>query len=202
MKNTMIKLILVGVNVFFASISFAQVISSNTYIRTCIDKTECASISNSSTLFYDETKAGFYLVLDFNNFKTGEDSLDSWLNDLTETYLYYKVAFPPENFLGLSNNKQKNFSLKGQTYLNGIWKNQTIDLSLYSSENSVTSSSNIGNRYDNYKVNFSLSIVPKDFDIHNKAHQLKETIFIGVAMGRINQMRPEDKELLGDVYNH
>ena len=153
---------------FLISFTQAQVISSNTYIRTCLNKIECSSISNSSTLFYDENKAGFYLLLDFNNFKTGEDSLDDWLKDLTETSLYYKVSFPPENFLGLSNNKQKNFTLNGQTYLNGIWKNQSIELSLYSSENSVTSATNIGNKYHNYKVNFSLSIVPKDFNIHKK----------------------------------
>lgn len=186
----------------FSFIAQAQIISSNTYIRTCINKIECASISNSSLLFYDENKNCLYLKVDFNNFKTGEDSLDSWLDDLSETSLYYKVTFPPENFLGLSNNKQKNFTLKGQTYLNGIWKNQEVEMSLYSSENSITSASNIGNKYDNFKVNFSLSIVPQDFKIQNKTHGLKETIFIGIALGRINLLQPTGRELLGEAYLH
>lgn len=180
----------------------AQIISSNTYIRTCINKLECASISNSSLLFYDENKNSLYLKVDFNNFKTGEDSLDNWLDDLSETALYYKAPFPPENFLGLSNNQQKNFTLKGQTYLNGIWLDQIVELSLYSSENSITSASNIGNNYDNYKVNFSISVVPKDFKLHKKPHHLTETIFIGLALGRINQLKPETLPLLGEAYNH
>lgn len=180
----------------------AQIISSNTYIRTCINKLECASISNSSLLFYDENKNSLYLKVDFNNFKTGEDSLDNWLDDLSETALYYKAPFPPENFLGLSNNQHKNFTLKGQTYLNGIWLDQIVELSLYSSENSITSASNIGNNYDNYKVNFSISVVPKDFKLHKKPHHLTETIFIGLALGRINLLKPETLPLLGEAYNH
>ena len=197
------KLLLVNISfLLFCFFSKAQIISSNTYIRTCLNNSECSSISQSSLLFFDENKNCLYLVVDFNNFRTGEDSLDSWLADLSETSLFYKVPFPPENFLGLSNNKQKNFKLKGQTYLNGIWQNQDIELSLYSSENSVTSNSNIGNNYDAYKVNFSLSIVPKDFKIHKKAHRLKETVFIGIALGRINQLKPEYLRLIGDAYNH
>jgi hypothetical protein len=180
----------------------AQIISSNTYIRTCINKLECASISNSSLLFYDENKNSLYLKIDFNNFKTGQDSLDNWLDDLSETALYYKAPFPPENFLGLSNNQHKNFTLRGQTYMNGVWLDQTIELSLYSSENSITSASNIGNNFDNYKVNFSLSVVPKDFKLHKKPHHLTETIFIGIALGRINQLKPESRPLLGEAYNH
>ena len=107
------KFFLITINYLFLTFfAQAQIISSNTYIRTCLNTIECSSISHSSMLFYDENKNCLYLIVDFNNFRTGEDSLDSWLADLSETSLYYKVSFPPENFLGLSNNKQKNFKLR------------------------------------------------------------------------------------------
>lgn len=191
-------------NVLFGSALFSQsIVSSSTYIKTCIDKTECSSISNSSYLFYDQSKGALYLKLDFNKFRTGEDSVDYWLDDLKETNLYFKVDFPQENFTGLTNHQHKTYKLNGQVFLNGIWHHQSIDITIYSSENSIASNTNSGqNIYDNYKINTSFNILPKDFKINKKPHHLKKIIFVGIALGRINQLLPEQQAILGEAYNH
>ena len=59
-----------------------------------------------------------------------------------------------------------------------------------------------GNNYDHYKVNFSVSLAPKDFKLHKKPHHLRKTIFIGIALGRINQLIPGSPHVPNDVYNH
>lgn len=188
---------------FFSFKVYSQsIISSNTYIRTCIDKTECSSINNASYLFYDENNNTLYLKVDFNTFKSGQDSIDDWLEDLTGTFLYYKVSFPQEEFRGLSNHRHKTLTLNGQVYLNGIWHNQSVDLTLFSTENGMMTSNTNGNHYDDYKVNFSLSISPKDFKLHKKPHHLRKTIFIGIALGRVNLLPPGAQQILGEAYNH
>lgn len=182
---------------------FAQpgIISSNTYIQTCIDKTQCSSINNSSYIFYDENSSNLYLKIDFARFKVGQDSIDDWLDDLTGSYFYYKARLPENFFNGLSNHAHKTEKLNGKIFFNGIWQNQSMEITVYSSENSIISSNTNGNSYDNFKVNFSLPIAPKDFKIHKKTHHLRKTIFIGVALGRINLLAPEATHLLGEAYN-
>ncbi len=184
-------------------IGFSQsIISSNTYIQTCIDKTQCSSINNASYLFYDENSNNLYLKIDFTSFKSGQDSIDGWLDDLTGSFLFYKVSFPAEEFKDLSNHKHKTLKLNGAVFLNGVWQNQSVDLTIFSSENGIMSTNTNGNNYDHYKVNFSLSLSPKDFKLHKKPHHLRKTIFIGVALGRINQLLPGSQKLLGEAYNH
>ena len=187
---------------FFLKLQAQEINPSITYIKTCIEKTQCSSINNSSFLFYDELKAQFYLKVDFNKFKTGQDSIDYWLTDLTESFLYFKAPFAIENFSGLSNHNHKSFKLNGQVFFNGIWHNQSIDLSLFATENGTLSHANSGKLFEQLKVNFSLSIVPKDFKIHKKPHHLRKTIFIGVALGHINQLQQGQQLLLGEAYNH
>ena len=184
------------------SLHAQELISSNTAIQTCIKDVQCFSINNSSYLFYDESKSSFYLKVDFNKFKVGQDSIDDWLNDLTDNFLYFKAPMDPSNFSNLSNNKFKTLKLNGQVFLNGVWRSQTIDLSIYMIENGFLNQSINKNNYDLYKVNFSISLLPKDFNVHKKPHHLKKTIFIGVTLGRINQLQPGMQSALGEAYDH
>lgn len=179
-----------------------DLISSNTMIQTCIKDMQCFSVSNSSYLFYDESKSSFYLKLDFKKFRVGQDSIDDWLNDLSDNYLYFKAPMDPGAFSNLANHNHKTIKLNGQVFLNGIWHNQTIDLSLFMTENGMLNQNINNNSYDFYKVNFSLSILPKEFKVHKKPHHLRKTIFIGVSLGRINQLQPGMQSLLGEAYNH
>lgn len=184
------------------ALSGQSLVSSQTQVRTCVQTNECSIKNNSSYLFYDESKNQFYLKIDFNKLRTGEDSLDYWLDDLSDTYLYAKVPFQKENFPQLSNTNAKTFKINGQIYFNYIWHNQEIELSIYSIENSGLSQSQTINKYTNYKVNFGFSVLPKDFKIHKKAHHLKNTIFVSIGMGHINLLEPGMEGYVKEVYAH
>lgn len=198
-----IRFLLALFTVFFSKASFSQsIISSNTGIQTCIKDHQCFSINNASYLFYDESKSSFYLKLDFSKFKVGEDSIDEWLNDLSENFLYFKAPMDAANFKDLANNRHKTIKLHGQVFLNGIWQAKDTELSLFMTENGLLNQNNNQNNYDLYKVNFTLSILPKEFKVDKKPHHLKKTIFIGVTLGRINQLQPGMQKLLGEAYDH
>ena len=70
----------------------------------------------------------------------------------------------------------------------------------FAAESNRLGPNNNGNKYDNYNVNFSLPISPKDFKIHKKPHHLTKTIFIRLALGRINLLAPGQEAISGDAY--
>jgi hypothetical protein len=204
MTMAKVKFFLVAINLLYGGIVFSQsVISSSTYIRTCIDKTECSSINNASYLFYDQGKQAFYLKLDFNLLRIGMDSVDYWLDDLDETNLYFKAEFDQENFRELTNNQHRTFKLNAQVFLNGIWRHQVIEMTMYSTESMIlTGRMTDQNLYDNFKINLSFTIMPQEFKIHKKPHHLKKSIFVGIALGRINQLMPGQQGILGEAYDY
>ncbi len=200
MKNKVLLTVLV---LLLVKVQAQNILSSNSFIQTCINNSQCFSINNSSYLFYDESKNALYLKIDFVKFKSGQDSLDEWLDDLSSTFLYFKAPVDKEVFQsGFANHHTKVLKLHGQAYLNGIWRNQDVELSLFSSENSVINTSNNNQQYDNIKVNFGLTILPKDYKIHKKAHHLKKSIFIGITMGRINLLQAGMESILKEAYDH
>ncbi len=70
----------------------------------------------------------------------------------------------------------------------------------FAAESKRLGPNNNGNKYYNYKVNFSLPISPKDFKIHKKPHHLTKIIFTGLALGRINLLASEQEAISGDAY--
>ena len=194
--------LIVLLSVAFLNCHAQSIISSNTYIQACIDKTQCSAINNSSYLFYDESSSNLYLKIDFANFKTGQDSIDDWLNDLTETFLYFKAPLEQEAFKGLSNHNHKTYKVNGQLFLNGIWQNKNLEVTLFSTENSILSTTTNANIYDNVKVNFSFSVSPREYKLHKKPHHLKKSIFIAISLGRFNLLQPASRQLLGEAYDH
>jgi len=197
MKSKVITFLLV---LFFASAKSQHIVSSNTYIQTCVDKAQCSAINNSSYLFYDEADNMLYLKVDFNDFKSGHDSIYDWLEDLAHTNLYFKAPIAKEEFYGLKNHEHKVVKLNGRVLFNGIWHNQTVSVSLFSSEGSLVSRNNNGNMYDNYKMNFTLSVLPRNFKIHKMPHHLRKVITIGLVLGRINLLQPGNDQILGEAY--
>lgn len=179
-----------------------DVTPSDTYVRTCINDIECSSINSSSFLFYDEARGQFYIKIDFNRLKTGVDSVDFWLNDLTDTYYYFKASLPPDQLPTLSTYNRKTFRLVGQAFLNNVWHNQTIEITVFRAEADMLNNTTDADRYAAYKVNFNLSIVPRDFGINKKPQRLSNTIFVGVGSGRINVLKQGMESLLGEAYNH
>jgi hypothetical protein len=178
-----------------------DVLPSNTYVRTCLNDIECSSINSSSYLFYDREKGKFYIMIDFNRLKTGIDSVDFWLEDLNDTYYYFKAPMQYELFPGVSNYNQKTFKLSGQAFLNNIWKAQTIEVTLIRADNDMMSNSIDSEKIEALRVNLNFTIVPKDFNVHKKPQRLTNTIFVGIGSGRLNPLKREQISMLGDAYN-
>lgn len=178
------------------------VLPSSTYVRTCLNEVECASMNSSSFLYYDESRSRFYLKLDFNTMKTGVDSVDFWLEDLDDTYLYFRAPMTRENLPNLSAYGTTTMKLDGHLFLNNIWRPMRLDLALYRAESDLTNNSANGNRIDAYKANLSFSFLPTHFNIHKKPGRLKNVIFIGIAGGHINLLRPGQETVLGEAYEH
>jgi hypothetical protein len=184
------------------SLSAQEAFPSNTYVRTCLSDIECSSINSSSFLFYDNAKGKFYIKVDFNLLKTGIDSVDYWLEDLSGSNYYFKASMPPEYLPNLSNYNRKTFKLAGQSYMNGIWRNQTIDITVFRAEGDMMSNGTDANDYSATRVNFNFSISPRDYNIHKKPQRLTNTIFIGVGSGRLNLLKPGMENYVGEAYNH
>jgi hypothetical protein len=178
-------------------------ISSSTYIQTFINGVKCYSINNSSFIYYDENTHTIFLKLDFNKFKTSVDTIDEWLVDLTDTYLYYKAPLTNDFYLGLGKNGHKQIKLNGWIFMNGVWKEKRIDLNIIAGLDGSFTQTNNQNHYDNYKLNFSFSFLPKEFKVDKKPHHLKKAIEIAVSMGRMNLIQPGMGSLiLGEAYTH
>jgi hypothetical protein len=179
-----------------------DVFPSSTYVRTCLSEIECSSINSSSYIFYDEVKSKFYIKLDFNRLKTGVDSIDFWLEDLSGTDFYFKAPLFKDQLPSLSSYNRKTIRLIGQAFLNDVWRALTIDVTFFRAENDLINNNTNSNEYDAYKINFNFSISPKDFNIHKKPQRLTNTIFIGVGGGHVNLLQPGMEGLLGEAYNH
>jgi len=179
-----------------------DLLSSSTVIESCNDQQDCLTANSVSYLYYDESKNEFFLKVDFSSFRVGADTNDNWLNRVKDTLLYFRAIFPKEQFPPLSNQNTKTFKLNGQVFYGNVWKDQVVELSIYSNENSIlnTPGNNANFRYDNYKVNFSIPFVPKDFKMYKKLYYNDQTVNINVGMGRINMLKPGMEFLLKDVY--
>jgi hypothetical protein len=191
----------IPVLLILSSVSAQNITPSNTYVRTCVRNIECSSINSSSYLFYDEVHEKFYIALDFNKVKTGIDSVDYWLQDLTDTPFYYKASLAKNQFPQLSNYNAKTIKLNGEAFLNNIWYAQSMDISILRAEGDMMSGTPGGDKYDAYKVNFSFEFSPKNFNIHKKPQRLTNTIFIGVGGGQINILQPGMEGLVGEAFN-
>ncbi len=177
--------------------------SSNTYIQTCVNNQNCYSINNSSFIYYDENSHFIFLKVDFTKFKTNVDSIDAWLMDLTDSYLYFKAPLNNDFFLGLGANGHKNIKLNGWIFLNGVWKEKRLDFDILSGISGGTSQSNTRSHYDQYKVNFNFSFLPREFKVNKKPHHLKKSILIAISMGTINLIQTGMGPLiLGEAFSY
>ena len=86
--------------------------------------------------------------------------------------------------------------------MNGVWRPQTIDITVFRAETDLLSNDANGIDYNATKVNFNFSIQPKDYNIHKKPQGLSNTIFIGVGAGRINLLKPGMEALVGEAFGY
>src|ERR1043166_4608878 len=172
---------------------------SNTYVRTCLSNIECSAMSGASFLFYDRATEKFYIKIDFNAFKSGQDSVDFWLQDLDDTFLFFKASVKESEFPSLSSYNARTIRMDGQLFLNGLVRSKTIDMSLFRAEDDLQSNST-GENFNAYKVNLSFSFSPKDFNINKKPARLTNNVFIGINAGFINLLTPGMGAQLGAAY--
>lgn len=180
-----------------------ELVSSNTAVESCNDQKDCITTKSGSYLFFDETKNEFYLKLDFSKFRTEGDTMDNWINQMSDSLLYFKAILAEEDFPTLSNQNTKTIRLNGRLFYNNIWKDQVVDLNVFPTENTIvpnsTSTSN-NFKYDNYKVSFDIPFVPKDFKAYKKLYYNNQTVNIAVNLGRIILLRPGMEFHLKDIY--
>jgi hypothetical protein len=171
---------------------FAQrIMNSTVHVQTCYHEKECFSVSESGVLFYDEASHNLYLKLDFKKFKIGNDSLDEWLLDLEDSYLYFKAQVMPEQFPSLSNHNARQFKINGDIKLNGIHHNKKCEMAVYEiSEQSMLFVNNDNKYFDHLRIILALNIVPKEHKIDKKSHHHKKTIYVQISQGYINLIKP------------
>jgi len=178
-------------------------VSSNTSVESCNEIDSCLTINNYSFLFYDESKSEFFLKVDFSDFRSDpNDSINNWLNKERDTSFCYRAIFPKENFPELGTEERKSFKLNGRIFYNNQWKEQSIELTMFSSQNSLMNNTSSGNNYgfENYKVNFTIPFVPSDFKVYKELIYNEQTVNINVTLGRINLLKPGMETLLSEVY--
>ena len=179
-----------------------SIISSVAGVRTCLNNTECSSVNSASYLFYDEAKSAFYLKLDFNALRTGVDSMDIWLDDLKDKYLYFKAPLRKEEFPSLSNGNAKTYKVNAQVFMNQVWESQAVELSIFTTENSQLNYGQTESQYNKYKVSFGISLDPRTFKLDTMPHHLTETIFISIGLGFINPLEPGMEKFVKEAYDH
>lgn len=179
-----------------------SIISSIAGVRTCLNNTECSSVNSASYLFYDEAKAAFYLKLDFNALRTGVDSMDVWLDDLKDKYLYFKAPLRKEEFPALSNSNAKTYKVNAQVFMNQVWEDQPAEISIFTTENSQLNYGQTDSHYNKYKVSFGFSLDPRTFKLDTMPHHLTETIFISIGLGFINPLEPGMEKYVKEAYDH
>lgn len=179
-----------------------SIISSIAGVRTCLNNTECSSLNSASYLFYDEAKNAFYLKLDFNALRTGVDSMDVWLDDLKDKYLYFKAPLRKEEFPSLSNSNAKTYKVNAEVFMNQVWESQSVEISIFTTENSQLNYGQTSSSYNKYKVSFGFSLDPRTFKLDTMPHHLTETIFISIGLGFINPLEPGMEKFVKEAYDH
>jgi hypothetical protein len=178
-----------------------NIISTNAYVQTCIQKTNCFSENITAFMFYDESREELILKVDFNKVKTGKDTLDDWKEDLSGSYFYFIGHLNKDVFVQQSNNNSRQIKLNGKIFFNDIWQTTITEITVFqTTENSMLNRNTNDNSYDFYKLTFGLSFMPKDFKIHKRPHHLKKSISIGVSAGRVNQLKPEMEKLVEEIH--
>lgn len=128
--------------------------------------------------------------------------MDTWLDDLKGKYLYLKATLRKEEFPMLSNSNAKSYPVNAQVYMNEVWEDQPVEISIFTTENSQLNYGQTVSNYNRYKVSFGFSLDPKTFKLDTMPHHLTETIFISIGLGFINELEPGMEKYVKEAYDH
>lgn len=161
---------------------------SNTYIDTYYHGEKHFSIKDVSVLYYNQGNSELTLVIDFASLKSGVDSLDEWLLDLTDSKFIFKGHLPQGDLLTLTHHNLKSLEISGMAEFNGKAHKQTVLISFYEiSKEGVLFRNTGADYYDRVSANIQLTFLPKYFGVNKKPHHLKKKISIAIGRGIINK---------------
>lgn len=182
-----------------STLSSQRLMNSTVHLQTCYHNKECFSVAESGMIYYDETSHWLYLKLDFNKFKLGNDTLDEWLDDLDENFLYYKAQVAPEQFPSLSNHNSRQFKVNGFVKANGVMHERKGEMAVYEiSEQSMLYVNNDNKYFDHLRIILALNVIPKEHGIDKKKHHLKKTIYVQISQGYINLIKPGMESIVSE----
>jgi hypothetical protein len=162
---------------------------SNTYIDTYYHGEKHFSIKDASAIYFNEGNSELTLIIDFASLKSGVDSLDEWLLDLTESKFVFKGYLPPGDLLTLSHHNLKSLDIVGIAEFNGITHRQEVLISFYEvSLDGMLFRNSGADYYDRIAANIQLTFLPKYFGVDKKPHHLKKKISIAIGRGVINKV--------------
>lgn len=187
MKNIFTIIILIGCVSFVVGQENSK--RSNTYIDTYYHGEKHFSIKDASAIYFNEGNSELTLIIDFASLKSGVDSLDEWLLDLTDSKFVFKGYLPPGDLLTLSHHNLKSLEITGIAEFNGITHHQEVLISFYEvSMDGMLFRNSGADYYDRIAANIQLTLVPKYFGVDKKPHHLKKQISIAIGRGIINKM--------------
>ncbi len=180
---------------FLANIAFAQQVNaSKASVNTCYDEHSCFSLSEAAYIFFDEKNHELTFLIDFTNFKMGNDTIDEWLTDLADTKLLFKGQLNADNLLSFSHNNSKTITVNGSITFNGVSHAHSIELLLFEiPQGSFLYLGNSQQPYDRISANLQFSFLPKEFKLNKKPHHLKKTISVSIYRGFINPLNADNE---------
>jgi hypothetical protein len=175
-----------------------SLIPSRAYVNTCFNKHQCFSVNETQGcfMFYNQENQELKILVDFSKFKTGNDTVDVWLDDLDDTYLVFSGFIKSQKFLELSPNNAISLNLNGTISFNDVVSSHFAELSLFEISNQGILYHDNGQDYlDRVQANIMITFYPREFKIDKKPHHLKKSISISIYRGYINQYKPEHQNL-------
>ncbi len=178
--------------IFAFSIAKSQnIIPSTAYIQSCYHKHECFSISNSALVFFNPGKNELIAQVDFNKFKLGNDSLDQWLKDLSETNLVFRGNLNTSDLLTLSHHNSKSLIVDGLINFNGFTKPYSLELNIFEvpKDASLLFKENSQDYFDRVNANIQIAFYPKDFNVDKRHQHYKKSVSIAIYRAYINELK-------------
>lgn len=169
----------------------AQMLSSSrVYVQTNYHKEVCFSFSSDAVLLYDANKQELNFYIDFATFKVGIDSLDEWLEDLSDSKLKFVAKLSEDQLPPPTNHSSRLLHLSGDLTMNGKTNRHTIDAVFFTTTDQNIQPKTSGNaQFDKTRIHLSLAFLPKEFGVDRRPHHLKKSIVIKVADGFVNFVR-------------
>lgn len=184
---TVKKIILLFAILSLKTLSAQDIFPSKTYINTCYNDQQCFSLNSAAFIFYNNDNHELSFSIDFSKFKTGNDTIDNWLDDLDDTKLTFKGQLNYDNLLVLTHHNSKAIKVSGLMTFNNVSHAHSIEVNIFEvSREGVLFQNNQQDYNDRINVNLGFAFMPKEFKIDKKAHHLKKKITVGIYRGYVN----------------